>query len=95
MDFEKLQIREHIRVVYKHRWLIVLCTIFVTIPLAILLVFAKAEYEASIAFEVGDDAINSLLTSDIDVSPDLSVGNYMDILVSQSFLRRVVREAGS
>ncbi len=91
MDFEKLQIREHIRVVYKHRWLIVLCTIFVTIPLAILLVFAKAEYEASIAFEVGDDAINSLLTSDIDVSPDLSVGNYMDILVSQSFLRRVVR----
>lgn len=93
MDFEKLQIREHVRVVYKHRWLIVLCTIFVTIPLAILLVFAKAEYEASIAFEVGDDAINSLLTSDIDVSPDLSVGNYMDILVSQSFLRRVVRAA--
>lgn len=93
MDFEKLQIREHVRVVYKHRWLIVLCTIFVTIPLAILLVFAKAEYEASIAFEVGDDAINGLLTSDIDVSPDLSVGNYMDILVSQSFLRRVVRAA--
>jgi len=95
VDFEKLQIREHLRVVYKHRWLIVLCTIGVTIPLAILLVFAKAEYEASIAFEVGDDAINHLLTSDIDVSPDLSVGNYMDIIASQSFARRVVQALAS
>ncbi len=91
MDFEKLQIREHLRVVYKHRSLIALCTIFVTIPLAILLIFSKSEYEASIAFEVGDDAITSLLTSDIDVSPDLSVGNYMDIISSQGFARRVVQ----
>jgi capsular exopolysaccharide synthesis family protein len=90
VDFEKLQIREHLRVVYKHRWLIVLCTFGVAIPLALLLVFSKAEYEASIAFEVGDDAFNHLLTSDIDVSPDLSVGNYMDLIASQSFARRVV-----
>ncbi|MFQ5629954.1 MAG: GumC family protein, partial [bacterium] len=37
------------------------------------------------------DAITRLLTSDIDVSPDLTVGNYMDILTSQSFARRVVQ----
>ncbi|MFQ5628392.1 MAG: Wzz/FepE/Etk N-terminal domain-containing protein, partial [bacterium] len=91
MDFERLQLKEHFRLIYKHRKLIFLSTLSVLLPLALLLMLSRPKYASSISLEVSDDAITRLLTSDIDVSPDLTVGNYMDILASQSFARRVVR----
>lgn len=90
MDFEKLQLREHLRLLLKHRKLIVLCTVALAIPLTILLILSRPKYVSSIALEVSDDAVTRLLTADINISPDLTVGNYMDILASQTFLTRVV-----
>lgn len=91
MDFDRLQLKAHLRLLYKHRKLIGLSVFAAILPLTIFLAFSRPQYASSISFEVADDALTRLLTSDIDVSPDLTVGNYMDILVSQSFARRVVR----
>ena len=91
MDFEKLQLTEHIRIVQKHRRMILLCMIAVLLPLAIMLWTFKRQYQASIALEVSDNTIARLLTKDINISPDLTVANYMDLLASQSFASRVVK----
>ena len=91
MDFDRLQIKEHLQLIYKHRKLILLTSISVMLPLSLLLLFNQPKYQSSVSMEVADDAITGLLTNEIDVSPDLTVGNYMDILTSQNFARRVVR----
>ena len=95
MDFEKLQLKEHIRIVQKHRRMILLCMIAVLLPLAVMLWTSKPQYEASIALEVSDNTIARLLTKDINISPDLTVANYMDLLASQSFASRVVKVMAS
>jgi polysaccharide biosynthesis transport protein len=95
MDFEKLQLKEHIRIVQKHRRMILLCMIAVLLPLAVMLWTSKPQYQASIALEVSDNTIAHLLTKDINISPDLTVANYMDLLASQSFASRVVKAMAS
>ncbi len=91
MDFDKLQLKEHWHIIYKHRKTVLLAMAALVLPLLALLLLSKPQYNASIALSVTDDAVTSLLSSDIDVSPDLTVGNYMDILTSQSFVDRVTR----
>lgn len=91
MDFEKLHLKEHLRIIYKHRQIVLLSIAAVVLPLLLLLLFSKPEYHATIAVGVTDDAVTSMMSSDIDVSPDLTVGNYMDIFTSQSFIYRVVK----
>lgn len=91
MDFEKLHLKEHLRIIYKHRQIVLLSIVSVVLPLLLLLLFSKPEYHATIAVGVTDDAVTSMMSSDIDVSPDLTVGNYMDIFTSQSFVYRVVK----
>lgn len=91
MDFDKLQLKEHWQIIYKHRKTVLLAVAALVLPLLALLLLSKPQYNASIALSVTDDAVTSLLSSDIDVSPDLTVGNYMDILTSQSFVDRVTR----
>lgn len=91
MDFEKLHLKEHLRIIYKHRQIVLLSIVSVVLPLLLLLLFSKPEYHATIAVGVTDDAVTSMMSSDIDVSPDLTVGNYMDIFTSQSFIYRVVK----
>ncbi|MDZ7268854.1 MAG: P-loop NTPase [candidate division KSB1 bacterium] len=91
MDFDRLQLQEHWHIIFKHRKTVLLAVAALVLPLLVLLLFSKPQYHASIALSVTDDAVTSLLSSDIDVSPDLTVGNYMDILTSQSFAARVIR----
>ncbi len=91
MDFDRLQLKEHWHIIYKHRKTVLLAMAALVLPLLALLLLSKPQYNASIALSVTDDAVTSLLSSDIDVSPDLTVGNYMDILTSQSFVDRVTR----
>lgn len=91
MDFEKLHLKEHLRIIYKHRQIVVLSIVSVVLPLLFLLLLSKPEYHSTIAVGVTDDAVTNLMSSDIDVSPDLTVGNYMDIFRSQSFIYRVVK----
>ncbi len=90
MDFEKLQLKEHVRIIQKHRRLVILCIFAVLTPLLVMLLSSKSEYRASIALEVSDNSIASLLSNNINVSPDLTVANYMDLIASQSFASRVV-----
>jgi len=90
MDFEKLQLKEHIGIIQKHRRIVILCVLAVLAPLAVMLWTSKSAYQASIALEVSDNSIASLLTSNLSVSPDLTVANYMDLIASQSFASRVV-----
>ena len=91
MNFHKLRLQDHLRILLKHKRIIIASTAVCTLVVTILAMVSKPSYRSTVALEVADDAVTRLLTSDIDVSPDLTVGNYMDILTSQSFCRGVIQ----
>lgn len=86
-----INLSEHIRILYRHRKLILLSTILVAALVFAMSRFESPKFTSTVKLAIFDRALTDVIKDNIDTKTHLTIANQLDILESQSFKRRVAR----
>jgi len=86
-----INLSEHIRILYRHRKLILLSTLLVTVLVFIMSRFEKPQFASTVKLAIFDRAITDVIQDNIDTKTHLTIANQLDILESQDFKYRVAK----
>ena len=89
MRDNELKLNEHFRLLYRHRYLIIISFIFVMLPIIFLIRKEKPNYKSSVTFAVRNESLAEEVVQHINVGIDLTIANQLDLLRSQSFFEQV------
>ncbi len=84
-----INLNEHIRILYRHRRLILLSTLLVTGLIFLMSRFAKPTYTSTVKLAIFDRSLTDVVQDNIDTKTHLTIANQLDIIQSQSFKKRV------
>ena len=89
MREDELKLNEHFRLLYRHRYLIIISFLCVILPVSLLIRKEKPTYKSSVSFAVRNESIAEEVVQSMDVGIDLTIANQLDLLRSQGFLEQV------
>lgn len=86
-----INLNEHIRIMYRHRKLILLSTVLVVVLVFVMSRFEKPRFTSTVKLAVFDRALTDVIQDNIDTKTHLTIANQLDILQSQNFKYRVAK----
>lgn len=86
-----INLSDHIRILYRHRKLILLSVLLVAGLVFIMSRFEKPKFASTVKLAVFDRSLTDVVKDNIDTKTHLTIANQLDILGSQSFKERVAR----
>ncbi|HHM24238.1 MAG TPA: hypothetical protein ENJ23_04275, partial [Bacteroidetes bacterium] len=87
---QEFHIRDVIRILYRHRNVVLLCTVIVAGIVTLFVKMEQPQYKSVVKLTVLNKSITDVIQDNIDTGTHLTIANQLDVLQSQSFLERVI-----
>jgi len=86
----ELNVKEIIRIIYRHKQVVFLSLFLVVAVVFLLLKFEKPAYRSVVKLTVLERSVTDVITDNVDTGTHLTIANQLDVLQSQNFLEQVV-----